>query len=138
MARPPIHRRQRRVGELIQVELSRLLLRSIKDARVATMTSVTQVKMSKDLKYATVYISVMGDEAAQRSTLIALEHAAGFLQRELGQSLKLRHTPHLRFGLDDRIQEGDRVLALMNDLDRAEDRREPAPPDPAEPNHAAD
>ncbi len=116
MSRPSVDRRRRRVGDLIRQEISRLLLRGLKDSRIDPMTSVTDVKVSSDLKYANVRISVMGGAKAERSTLIALQHAAGYIQAELAKVLALRFTPKLRFTADDRIREGDRVLGLMQQL----------------------
>ena len=125
MARPPTARRQRRIADQIQQEVSLLLLRGLKDQRIAPMTTVTGVRVSPDYKFATVLVSVLGSEPQQRSTLIALKNAAGHIQGQLAKTLKLRHTPHLRFQFDDRIAEGDRVLGIMAQLHQ---EREAAPP----------
>ena len=121
MSRPPASRRQRRIADVIRQELSRLLLRDLKDSRIAPLTTVTDVHVSPDYKYATVRVSALATEREQRSTLIALEHAAGHLQSKLGKALQLRHTPRLRFELDDRIAEGDHVLGLLAQLQQRRD-----------------
>lgn len=121
MSHPSPGRRQRRVADLIQREMSGLLQRGLKDRRIAALTTVTDVKVSSDFRYATIRVSVLGDERAQRGTLIALTHAAGYIQHELGQTLQLRFTPQVRFELDDRIAEGDRILGLMAELRRERD-----------------
>lgn len=116
MSRPPASRRQRRLAELLQSEISRILLRDVRDARVATMTTITQVKVSPDLKYATVFVSVLGSDKEMTATMAALTHMRGHIQHELAKTLELRYTPKLRFSFDDRISEGDRVLSLLKEV----------------------
>ena len=94
------NRRQDRVGALIQRELSEIIQRSVKDPRVAFCT-VTQASVSPDLKYVDVKVSVIGDEEQKSKTLAGLKSAAGFLRREIGNRLTLRHSPELRFAIDE-------------------------------------
>lgn len=111
-----------------------MLLRHLKDQRIALLTTVTGAKVSSDLRYATVYVSVMGTAKEQQATLIALHHAAGHIQGELAKTLELRFTPMLRFVQDDRIAEGDRVLGLITELQHPPtsptEERHPAPDSP--------
>ena len=126
-------RRIDRVNELLRSEISHLIARQIKDPRVAGVISITEVSASSDLRSARVYVSVMGLERDQQEALVGIRSAASFLRRELRERVNLRHTPHLTFLLDDSIQEGDRVLRLMEGntpeqfaaeyLERAEPRR---------------
>ena len=109
-------RRIDRVNELLRSEISHLIAREIKDPRVAGVISVTEVIASNDLRSARVYVSVMGREADRKSALDGIQSAASFLRRELRERVNLRHTPHMTFHLDDSIQEGDRVLRLMEGL----------------------
>lgn len=109
-------RRLDRVNELLRSEISHLIARQIKDPRVDGVISVTEVIASGDLRSARVYISVMGREADRRAALDGIRSAASFLRRELRGRVNLRHTPHLTFSLDDSIEEGDRVLRLMDGL----------------------
>ena len=109
-------RRLDRVNELLRSEISHLIARQIKDPRVDGVISVTEVVASGDLRSARVYISVMGREADRRAALDGIRSAASFLRRELRGRVNLRHTPHLTFALDDSIEEGDRVLRLMDGL----------------------
>ena len=132
MARPPTARRQRRVGDLIRQEVSRLLARHLKDRRIADLTTVTDVLVSSDLKYAKVCISVLGNARQEQSTLIALQHASGHIQQELGKVLTLRSTPKLRFVVDDRIREGDHVLALLKTMQQDADPSRTTPEDKAD------
>ena len=118
-------RRIDRVNELLRSEISHLLAREIKDPRVAGVISITEVIASGDLRSARVYVSVMGREADRQSALEGIRSAASFLRRELRERVNLRHTPHLTFHLDDSIEEGDRVLRLMNGLPTEQIAAEP-------------
>jgi ribosome-binding factor A len=109
-------RRRERLASVIEEVVSELLLREIKDPRVAGMTSITRVEVTADVRQAKLFISVMGDEAARRDTLRALEHAAGFIRSKLGEELTIRHVPAITFQLDRSLEQGDRVLALMAEV----------------------
>ncbi len=103
------------VGGLIQKEISELLLRKIKDPRLEMIT-ITAVEVSPDLKLARVFFSRFGEVAEVQRGLEGLQSAAGFLKRELGQRLKLRHVPELEFRHDTSFEYGDRIESLLKDL----------------------
>jgi|SRR5210317_2375887 ribosome-binding factor A len=105
--------RTRRVGEQIQRELAVLVRDEIKDPRLG-MISVSGAKVSRDLSYATVYVSVLGDDKAVTESLAVLNRAAGFLRHRLGQSMRIRTVPQLKFEFDSSLQEGARMDALIN------------------------
>ncbi len=108
-------KRTDRVGHLIQMELSQLLVTKVKDPRLGFVT-VTHVDIAPDLKNAFVYYSVLGDEKARESSQEALEKARGFLQRQIADAIKLRYTPKLDFRLDSSLERGmeiDRVLRKL-------------------------
>lgn len=109
--------RQDQLGELIAEELSDLIRTRMKDPRVG-FASITSVQMSGDLRYAKVYVSVMGSPEDQRATLKALDHANGFLRHELAQRLTIRYTPEIIFKLDESIARGARVLELMRQVEQ--------------------
>ena len=101
-----------RVGHLIQMELSELVLKRVKDPRLGFVT-ITHVDVAPDLKSARVYYSVLGDEKARKDSGIALAKAAGFLQRQISLAIEIRYTPKLQFIFDDSLDQGmeiDRVL----------------------------
>ena len=105
------HRRER-VGDQIRAELSRLLLRNLRDPRIGFAT-VTEVRMSGDLRSARVYVSVLGTPSQRQATLAALNAAGGFLRGEIGRSLKLRYAPELRFQPDLSLEQGSRIEELL-------------------------
>lgn len=108
-------RRQERVSERIHEEISELLQTRARDPRLAQVT-VTSVEVSADLKVATVYVSSLGDRETCTESLKSLQHAAGFLRRELAHQLRMRYTPELHFVLDDSWERGARIDNLLKQL----------------------
>ena len=99
--------RQSRIGEEIRRIISEMLLLDLKDPRLDTMISITDVEVTRDNSYATVYFSPMGvtgtdEELAehQEEVLEAFNSAKGFIRSRIGHELKLRHTPELIFKVD--------------------------------------
>jgi ribosome-binding factor A len=105
--------RMRRVDEGVRQVLSDALI-EVKDPRVGFVT-VTSVATSTDLRHATVYVSVLGDEGVRRRTLEGLRSAHGFLQRRVAEELRLKHTPTLDFSYDDSVDRGMRINALLDE-----------------------
>ncbi|MBA4393101.1 MAG: 30S ribosome-binding factor RbfA [Desulfobacca sp.] len=103
------------VGGLIQKEISELLLRKIKDPRLE-MVTISGVVVTPDLKLARVFFSRFGNSIEVQKALEGLRSAAGFIKRELGQRLKLRHVPELEFMYDTSFDYGDRIESLIKDL----------------------
>lgn len=111
-----------RVGEQIRRELAELI-RKVKDPRVGNVT-FGEVEVSKDLAHAKVYFTVLGGGAEQaRESAQGLNHAAGFLRRELGRVMRLRIVPELRFVYDDTQEKGARLSALIDQAVRADRER---------------
>lgn len=115
--------RGERVGELIRHEIAGLLSKGLKDPRIG-FVSVMGVEMSKDLHYATVNVSLYGDEKERKSSLIALQNSAGWIRRELGKHLRLRFTPEVRFRTDGSL---DQVYALEKVFEEIHEDRKKQP-----------
>ena len=112
-----------RINEEIQKALAELL-RTVKDPRVSgTMISITRVESTPDLRFAKTYVSFLEEDKA-KDALKGLESASGYLRRELGAALQLRHTPMLQWTLDDSITYGAKMLKLINSLDTGADKEE--------------
>ena len=103
-ARQPSHRPES-VGYLVREELGRLLQLELRDPRLGFAT-VMDVVMSRDLRHARVYVSVLGDAEAGRRSIEALQSARGYLRRALGRTLALRFVPDLDFRVDSSAVEG--------------------------------
>ena len=105
-------RRQRRVSELIHRELSVLLLREVRDPRLADIT-ITEVKVTPDLQIARIYFSILGDAEQAKETAMALESAKGYLRTQLASRVRLRLAPELVFQLDHSVEYGRRIDELL-------------------------
>ena len=88
----------------------------VKDPRVSGLISVTEVKVSKDIAYADVFISSIQSEKKMQKIVDGLNHAAGFIQRKLGDTLHMRATPKLRFKPDTSIEHGFQLTQKLNEL----------------------
>lgn len=113
------NRRVARVAEQVKREISQMLLSGIKDDRVGSgMVSVTNVVVSGDLQHAKIYVSVYGTEEARAETMEGLKAATGYVRSELGQRMRLRRTPEVRFIEDRSLEEGTQIISLLNQLSR--------------------
>ncbi len=106
-------RRCERISKLIQREIGGLLNREVNDPRLGELISVTGVSLSPDLKYAKIFVSILGNETNKRDMLAGFNTASGFLRRELAPRLKMRCVPQLSFSYDDSIERGAKLLNLM-------------------------
>jgi ribosome-binding factor A len=107
--------RHERIAEEIHHEISSMVVGELKDPRIAGMVTVTEVRVSPDLKLARIFVSVMGTEEEHASTLAGLTAAAGFIRRELGARLRMRRTPELQFVLDRSEEYGQRIDGLLRE-----------------------
>jgi ribosome-binding factor A len=104
-----------RVADQIRAEVSSMIARDLHDPGLGFIT-ITRVQVSPDLQHARVYYTSLGDPAARKDTGRALERAASFMRRQLGQRLRLRRAPELDFRFDESIEQQDRVEQLLQDL----------------------
>jgi ribosome-binding factor A len=114
--------RPERVADQIRAEVSSMIARDLQDPGIGFVT-ITRVAVSPDLHHARVFYTTLGDPAARKNTGRALERAAAFMRRQLGQRLRLRRAPELEFVFDESIAHQDRVEQLLQEL-----REREAPP----------
>lgn len=112
--------RLKRMADQVQRELADLIRMELKDPRLGGLVTISGVKVSPDLGYAEVYVTVMGRELADDQTAIAhaetlsvLNKASGFLRAELGRRIKTRVTPRLRFHYDTVTAHGNYMTQLI-------------------------
>ena len=109
--------RTERLGRLIQELISALVLEGrIKDPRVSSLISITRVQVSRDLSYADVYVSNISQADSVKRNTEGLQSAAGFIQSQLGATLKIRKIPRLRFHADASIREGFDMVQKIEHL----------------------
>lgn len=126
---PKAFPRTRRVGEQIRRELVPLLRAELRDPRLA-MVSMTTVEVSRDLAYAKVYVTMLGDPAERAELLAILNQAAALLRRELGRRMHIRVVPRLTFVYDEAVERGARLSSLIAEVvaaDAARHREDPEP-----------
>ncbi len=111
----PAYNRIDRISEEVKRELS-MVIRELKDPRLPNMVSVVNVSVTKDLKYAKAYISVMGAPEVQKAAIDALKSAAGFIRKEMGRRVNLRITPEFTFVLDNSIEYGSHINEILKRL----------------------
>lgn len=108
-----------KINEEVKRELSGVI-RELKDSRIPMMTSVVAVNVTNDLRYAKVYVSVMGDEETKKKAIQGLKSAAGFVRREMGRRVQMRQTPEFLFELDNSIEHGAYINELLNKSKKGE------------------
>lgn len=108
--------RPNRIGEEIKKEVVLLIRNGIKDPRVDSLLSITDVEVTRDLSYATIYISRYGSEQQRQNALDGMKAAAGFIRSELSRRLKLRTVPELIFKLDDSLEYGAKIETILHQI----------------------
>lgn len=108
-------KRTDRLNHQFKEELSRLLLREVKDPRIGFCT-ITRVAITNDLSLAKVYVSVLGDAQQKKDSMKGLKKSAGFMRHQLGQILTLRNIPELRFILDENAEHAQRISELIHQI----------------------
>lgn len=115
--------RVEKLQELIKQEMSKMLLKEIKDPRIGFVT-VTDVEMTGDLREAKIYVSIMGGDEQIKESLEGLQSALGFIRREIGHRIRLRFTPEISFALDKSLDYGEHIQKLLLQISREEKERD--------------
>ena len=109
------HNRQGRIDEEFKKELSQLISFELKEPTVTGMVSVTRVKVTPDLKYAKVSVSILNSKDVQE-TISGLKKSSGFLRSELAKRINLRNTPEIIFELDDSMEYGEKIDNILKKI----------------------
>lgn len=115
--------RAQRIADRIHEELSGILLMEVSDPRVVS-AYITKVRVDNELSYANIYVSSMEGSEEAEGILEGLNHASGYLRRELAQRIQLRHFPRLRFYWDPSPEHADRIDQLLSSLDTGDEETE--------------
>ena len=116
-------KRSDKVADLIQKEVSDLLITSVKDPRIGFVT-VTRVAVSDDCRQAKVYFSVMGTAEEQQRAIQGLASATGFIRKELGRRVTLRYTPEILFQFDPSVEYAIHMEEVFHELEKERRKRE--------------
>ncbi len=118
--------RQLRVNNLLQQEIADIIRREMEDPDVGFVT-ITGVDVTVDLRFAKVFVSVLGDDKDKRRTIRSLARAARFIRRLLGDRLTMRRIPELSFRLDETAERAQKMAQLLHDIaEESPHRDEPA------------
>jgi ribosome-binding factor A len=112
----PANHRHERVGEEIAHEINAMLAGELKDPRLEGSVVASEVRVQADMKHARVFVSVHGTNKEQADAIKALEHASGYIRRELVERLQLRRVPELHFALDLSQAHVERIEQLLKDM----------------------
>ena len=113
--------RHERVAEEILHELGTMVAGELKDPRIEGLVTITEVRVTPDLKHARIFVSVNGNEAEQKNTIQGLTAAVGFIRHELTERIQLRRAPEIHFILDHSEEYGRRIDELLRQV------KKPAP-----------
>lgn len=108
-------KRSERISDLIHREISNMLLRDISDPRIS-MVTITGTRVSDNLGIATVFFSIIGEQAKWEEASRGFASCRGFIKRELGRRLKLKYIPDIRFKEDRSLETGERMDKLLSQL----------------------
>ncbi len=110
------HQRSDRVAAAIREEVANFLAEGVKDPRITGLVTVTGVEMTRDLRHAKVFVSVMGEDSQRASTIEGLASVQGFLRSRLARSLSLRVAPEVLFVMDESVARAARIETLLNQI----------------------
>ncbi len=114
---PKNENRLNRIDEELKKELSQIISYELKNPEATGMISVTKVKITPDLKYAKVYVSILNSKNNEK-TMEALKKSAGFMRSQIAKRVNLRITPELVFEKDDSMEYGMKIDAILKDLNK--------------------
>ena len=109
-------RRPDRVAEAIREEVATFLAEGAKDPRIIGFVTVTGVELTRDLRHAKVFVSVLGTDAERSATFEGLQSVAGHLRAHVGRALRLRSAPEIEFRNDESIARAARIETLLNQI----------------------
>ena len=107
--------RGNRVDEEVKKQVSSIIMNDIKDPNLTGLISVTKAKITPDLKYAKIYVSILNSKNIKR-TMEGLQSASGFIRSQIAKNINLRVTPQLTFEIDDSFEYGAKIDAILKEL----------------------
>lgn len=116
------NKRKNRISEEVKKAVSEIILYGLKDPRVSDMTTVTEVEVTRDLRFAKIYVSVLGNTEEKNETIQGLNNAKGFIRREIGNKVDLRYVPEPIFYLDESIENAIYMSKLIEDVKKTDEK----------------
>ena len=109
--------RVRKIQEFMKQEVSSIILRDLKDPRLGFVT-ITDAKITGDLREATVYVSLFGSDEQKKGTMEALRSANGYIRSEVGKRLQIRYAPQIEFKEDTSLDYGIKIDKILKDIEK--------------------
>ena len=116
--------RSERIAEEIKRSVSKTINNDLKDPRLNGLISVTRVNVTRDLRYAKIFISLFGEENTKDEVFDVLKNAKGYIRRELASNLRIRFVPEITFKLDESMEYSAHIQKLLNEVSRQEQKNE--------------
>lgn len=120
---PSNNNRFERINEEYRREISNIIDNKLKNPNVTGLISVTKVKVTQDLKFAKVYVSILNSKNL-KDTLAGLKKSSGFIRTELARTVNLRNTPEIIFELDESLEYGARIDSILKDIMPKKDNKD--------------
>lgn len=105
-----------RISEEIRKEISDIIRTEVKDPRIASMSTIIKAEVTKDLRHAKIYVSVLGSDEEKNSTIEGFKKASGYIRRELGTRMDIHYIPELHFELDTSIEYSIQISKKLDEL----------------------
>ena len=115
--------RPERVQEALRQEISRIIQNEMKDPRIGFLT-ITRVELTKDLRFAKVFFSILGEDKHKHLALKGLNSAKGYIKGILSEKIKLRYMPEIVFKIDDTLEHAQHIFDILNNLKKERKERE--------------
>lgn len=112
-----------RLNSLLKEVISEVIKRDVRNPHISELITVTRVEITKDLHYAKVFISVIGDDTQKKETLAALQSAAGFIAVQSSRQVVMRYFPELTFKLDDSVEKHMRIEEILHSINQEKSSR---------------
>jgi len=111
----PLPKRSEHLERFLLREINNIIYRKINDPRIKFVT-ITRVKVSSDLKYADIFVTIFNDRKQQKKALEGLKNATKFIRGELGKDLKIRYVPNIKFIIDKELEHQYKLLKIINEI----------------------
>lgn len=120
---PKSDTRLNRVNEELKKEISQVISFELKNPNITGLISVTKVKVTPDLRFARVYVSLLNSKNIKK-TMKGLKEATGYIKGQIARKINLRVTPDLQFEIDDSMEYGEKIDKLLNEMNQKENKDE--------------
>ena len=115
-----MNNRMDRIRKTMMKEVGDILLKDIRDSRIKGIVSVTDIELASDYSYARVFVSILCNDEEKEPALEALKEKEPHVRYEIGKRIRLRLTPKIEFRLDDSLERGSRISALIDKISKGE------------------